>query len=116
MRKSWYLVLLLLLSMGMASVETLSALKGFETESSTQLLWSITFLVLTIFWVMEDLKVNDFEKPFEFGFLLYILWPITFPWYLISTRGIDGIIFFVGFVSIYLGPWLSGLLAYVYFT
>ena len=102
--------------MGMAAVEILSALKGFEAESSTHLLWSITFLILTIFWVIEDSKMNNFEQPFEFCFLLYILWPVTFPWYLISTRGADGIIFFVGFISIYFGPWLSGLVAYVYFT
>ncbi len=101
--------------MGMAGVEILSALKGFEVESSTHLLWCLTFLVLTIFWVIEDSKKIKFEQPFEFDFLLYILWPLTFPWYLISTRGADGILIFVGFISIYFGPWLSGVVTYVYF-
>ena len=115
MTKSIYLTLLLLFSAGMASVEIITGLKGYETEAKTQILWSLTFIVLTIFWLKEDAKINKFDIPFDMDFLLYLLWPITLPWYLISTRGADGIILFIGFLFLYIGPWLSGLVAYAYF-
>ena len=116
MNKNWYLAILLLFATGMSVIEVIAGIKGYEAETSTQLLWGITFFVLTICWVKEDAKIKNYQLPFDFGFLLYVLWPITFPWYLISTRGADGIILFMGFVLIYLGPWLNGLVAYVYST
>jgi len=114
MHKIWYLVLLFVLTLGMTFVEVLSVLKGYEVQNSTVFLWKSSFLILTILWVKEDLKTNDFKQPFEFGFLLYILWPITFPWYLISTRKVKGSFLFLGFVLIFFFPWLSALITYVY--
>lgn len=114
MNKAWYLVLLLILTLGMTFVEVLSVLKSYEVQNSTVFLWKISFFILTILWVKEDLKTKDFEQPFEFSFLLYILWPITFPWYLVSTRNIKGFVLFLGFLLIFFFPWLSALISYAY--
>ena len=114
MNKAWYLVLLLILTLGMTFVEVLSVLKSYEVQNSTVFLWKISFFILTILWVKEDLKTKDFEQPFEFSFLLYILWPITFPWYLVSTRNFKGFVLFLGFLLIFFFPWLSALISYAY--
>ena len=56
MHKIWYLVLLFVLTLGMTFVEVLSVLKGYEVQNSTVLLWKISFFILTILWVKEDLN------------------------------------------------------------
>lgn len=69
-----------------------------------------------ILWVYCDAGRSDFEKPFDFGFLVYIFWPVALPWYLVSTRGVEGVLIFLGFIALWIGPWLMGLVAYVYFS
>ena len=112
--KHWYLLTLLFLVAGMSTVEIYAGLKGFEADTGTQLLWAFSSIFLVCFWVRSDAAENKFESPFELGFLIYILWPITIPWYLIATRGTDGIIMAIGFFSILFVPWLLGSVAYLY--
>ena len=110
------MVAFIILGTGMGIVEVISGLKEVEASDSTHVLWSIIFFVLVALWVREDSNRDGFDKPFDLGFLIYILWPITLPWYLISTRGADGIFMFLGIVLLFIGPWLAGIVAYVYFT
>ena len=116
MNKSVYLVVLLVLAIVMTLVECLAAIKGEEVSNGTHLLWCIISLALTAFWAMEDSKTSQFEKPFDFGFLIYMFWPVLFPWYLYKTRQVEGLIMFLGILGLLFGPWLGGLVAYVYFT
>lgn len=114
--KNWHLLTLIIITTGMGFIEVVSGVKGYQVSSSTYMLWSFSFLFLVAFWVTADSKKGNFEAPFELGFLIYILFPITLPWYLISTRGVDGILMFFGFILFYFGPWLAGVVAYVYLS
>lgn len=116
MSKSLYLYALLVLAVGMAVVEIVAGLDGVEASSGTQLLYGIIVLVLTALWASEDSKHTGFDKPFEFGFLIYIFWPVLLPWYLYSTRKADGLVMFLGILAIFLGPWLIGTAIYVYYA
>lgn len=87
---------------------------GEVVSDETQMLWSFIFIVLSIMWAVEDTKNNKFEKPFNFGFLMYVFWPIFFPYYLWVTRRTDAIPMCSGFIFIWVGPWLMGLISYVY--
>ncbi len=100
----------------MGAIEVLLNLQGKVASGSTQSLWGLVFVVLSIMWVYADSKAHHVHKPFEFGFVAYALWPIAFPWYLVSTRNAEGIILFLGFLLLWLGPWLAGTVAYVYFS
>lgn len=91
-------------------------LKNEVASDSTQTLWGLAFIVLTIMWAYADSIPRKFHKPYEFGFLAYVLWPLAFPWYLLSSRGLEGLVLLFGFISIWLGPWMAGLIAYAYFT
>lgn len=97
-------------------VEVLAVLKGSEVSSSTYSLWSIVFILLTVCWVDQDSRFGDFDRPFELGFLILVFWPVTLPWYLLSTRGSEGVLTILGLVTLYVGPWVAGLVTYVYFT
>ena len=105
---------LILLAIGMGAVEVFLNSSGEVVSDSTQSLWGLIFLVMTIVWAMADADTNEFEKPFDFGFLMYIFWPVALPYYLVSTRGIEGVVLFLGLISIWLGPWLAGLVVYTY--
>ena len=114
--KDLYIYPLIALSICMGIIEVLMNLQGKEVSESTQLVWGIVFVMLSILWAYYDADRIDFEKPLDFGFLVYVFWPVAFPWYLVKTRGVDGVLVFFGFILIWLGPWLAGLVAYVYFT
>jgi len=99
----------------MTYVEIILNAKGETVSNTTQTLWAGIFIIMSIIWAVADAETNSFEKPFDFDFLMYIFWPVALPYYLISTRGLEGIILFFGFINILLGPWLAGLVAYTYF-
>ncbi len=113
-KKSLLIIVLLLLFLGMGGVEIIMNRQGESVSDATQSVWAFIFLVLSILWTIEDSKLTRFDKPVDFDFLMYIFWPIAFPYYLISTRGVEGITLFLGFLAIWCGPWLAGLVAYVY--
>ncbi|PCJ28212.1 MAG: hypothetical protein COA96_01510 [SAR86 cluster bacterium] len=110
------LLLLIFLSLCMGVLEVLLNLQEEVLSGSTQALWSFTFVLLTILWAYYDAKKADIETPFDFGFILYIFWPVVLPWYLYRTRGIEGILMFFGLISLWVGPWLAGVVAYYYFS
>ena len=98
----------------MGVLEVAANLKGEILSESTQRLWSIVFVILSIIWAYNDSTTKKFHKPFDFSFIAYILWPVVFPWYLISTRGIEGVVIFLGFLLLWSGPWFAGLVVYAY--
>ena len=110
------IIILLIMSFSLCVLEFLLNLQGEEISASTDTTWAVIFFITTIFWAYYDADRDDFEKPFDFGFFIYVFWYIALPWYLIKTRGLEGILVFIGFITIWLAPWLSGLIAYVYFT
>jgi len=114
--KNLYIYALVVLSICLGIIEVLLNLQGKEVSESTQSIWGVVFFLLSILWAYYDADRSDFEKPFDFGFLVYVFWPVAFPWYLVKTRGAEGMLLFIGFISIWLGPWVAGLVAYVYFT
>ncbi len=115
-KQDLYLLGLIVMSGCMTILEVLMNLKEQVVSDSTQAVWGTVFLVASILWAYYDADREDFEKPFDFGLFIYIFWPVAFPWYLVKTRGAEGALIFLGFISIWLGPWLAGLVAYVYYT
>lgn len=108
--------ILLLLFLCMSALEIIVNLQGETVSDTTQSIWGFVFIILSILWAYADSKQKSFHKPYEFGFLAYALWPIVFPWYLIATRGIEGFVLFLGFLLLWLGPWLLGCIVYIYFN
>ena len=82
---------MLVLAVGMTLVEVVAALRNVYFPTNTQLLWGLFSILLSAAWATADARGRKFETPFEFGFLVYIFWPIVLPWYLIATRGLDGL-------------------------
>jgi len=114
--KNLYVYTLIGLAVCMGTVEVLLNLQDKVVSDSTQTIWGFVCLVLTILWAYFDADRPDFEKPYDFGLFAYVFWPIALPWYLFTTRGVEGLVVYFGFMSLWLGPWIAGLIAYTYFT
>ena len=83
-------------------------------SDSTDTLWYLIFSVIVAVWVNKEPEKVKFEAPFEFGAFVYFAWPLILPYYLVKTRGYEGVLVFIGFLGLYLMPFLSGLVAFVY--
>ena len=112
-KKYSYIVVLVALSIGMTIDQYLMNSKGYSVSALTDTLWMFVFMVLTVLWAVNDSKLNKFDAPFDFDFLMYILWPVAFPYYLVKTRRIMGIVIFIGFVALYLVPEIVGVFTYM---
>ncbi len=101
-----------MLALLVAAVQMILGAQGEGSSAATFRLWGFAFVVLTIMWASSDARERQYHKPFEFGFIAYILWPIVFPWYLVSTRGIRGLWVFLWFVLLWLVPSLIGFMPF----
>jgi hypothetical protein len=43
-----------------------------------------------VFWLQQDAKANKIGVVTDFGFFVYLTWPILMPWYVFKTRGKAG--------------------------
>ena len=112
----YIIIVLFLLCFAVAFVEVTLNLKEQEISGSTELAWTFIFVVLVGMWVQRDSAGKKFDKPFDFGFFLYLFLPILLPYYLVRTRGVEGLVTFLGFAAIYYLPFFAGLVAYVYYA
>ena len=114
-KSSLVLTCLILLSIVLGFADIVSQYMDRTISDKTYTLWHLIFFVLTAFWVKLDAGERAKAEPFEFGFLVYIFWPVVFPYYLIQTRKLEGLILLLGFIATLYLPWVSGLVTYVYF-
>lgn len=108
-----YLLAMVVGSLLVATVEVLAYWRGVELSSPIVDAWPLIFLVLLVLWVVEDSKAQPgIEKPFEFGFLVFI-WAIPYlPYYLWRTRRLKGIWMLAGLVLLYFLGFLGQLAVY----
>ena len=109
------IITLLLMTIGMSYVEFQMNLEGEELSGRTWSLWAFINVILVGTWVLYDSRSSDFEKPFDFGLFLYLFLPFLLVYYLVRSRGHEGLVTYIGFISIYLLPEFIGLISYAYF-
>ncbi|MFT4520793.1 MAG: hypothetical protein ACI9JM_003201 [Halioglobus sp.] len=107
---------LLVLSALMTYAEVTLNIKQQAVSNSTHIIWAFFYLVLVGTWLIRDNKSGNFEKAFDFSFYLYLFLPALLPYYLFRTRGMEGLVTYLGFVAIYWIPYSLGLLTAVYFS
>jgi hypothetical protein len=86
---------------------------GVEAERLS-LAWAIIFSLLVAMWIDADSRGNSkVYRPYDFGFLMYLVWPLYLPYYLIRTRGTWGVAWLIGFVALYLLSWAFRLVIWL---
>jgi hypothetical protein len=109
-RANIYLATLVVGSALVAAYEAFVYSRGLEPASPAAAAWPAVFMVLLVLWVVEDSKSYPaVYKPFEYGFLVLVLWLPYLPYYLWRTRGAFGLLLLAGFVVLYLLGFLASL-------
>jgi len=108
-------VLLILIALSIVVGVYEAALFGFGRAAgpSFQVVWSLIFLCLLIYWLELDAKERHISRPYEFGFLLLLFWLPYLPYYLVRTRRIRGIFWLLGFVLLFFLGYFLQWLVYV---
>jgi len=112
---SLFLASLIAFSIFMSVANIFAQVNGKVLSDGTVTLWGLIFILLSILWATNDAKERSYQRPFDFDFLVYIFWPVAFPWYLVMTRGLKGVLMFFGFLLIFVAPTFVGLLPYFYY-
>lgn len=99
-----------------SAVETVAALEGQITSAHLHFSWSVAYALFIALWAANDEKIEDLYTSYEYLYVALLLWPIFLPYYLIKTRGMDGVLMFAGILGIYLLPFLCRLVAGAYFA
>lgn len=110
---STYLAGLVAGSVLVAAYETLAYWRDVESTSEVAAAWPVVFLLLLVLWIIEDSKAFPaIQKPFEYGFLVFMLALPYLPYYLWRTRRAYGLLMLVGFVALYGLGYLAQLVIY----
>lgn len=79
-------------------------------------LWMISFALVLAIWVNEDEKRRTNGSPCRYAYLVFLFWPLVLPCHLVRSRGVEGLVLFLGFVAIYIMPFFVGLVIWTYFV
>jgi hypothetical protein len=112
-RSTTYLVGLIAGSMLVATYEALAYWRDADPTSSVAAVWPVVFLLLLVLWVVEDSRAYpSIQKPFEYGFLVFMLALPYLPYYLWRTRRFQGLLLLAAFVTLYFLGYLAQLAIY----
>ena len=112
-----YIVLSLLLASILYSLVTaVAAINEQNTSAGSDFLWSLFFALAVAFWTSNDAKSRDLYRPYEYSFFVFLFWPFVLPYHLTRTRGSEGFLLFMGFMSLNLLPYCCGLVVWAYFS
>jgi hypothetical protein len=96
------LLFLCALSLQVALLQAITYSLGYELGGYALALWGTLFPLLLAWWVAEDSRGRrGIYRPFEFGWLVYLILPIYLPYYLYRTRGAAGALVLLGFIVLF---------------
>src|SRR5436190_22444026 len=64
-------------------------------------------------WLRTDSRRRGVLAVYDLGFFLYLAWPLIMPYYLVRTRGARGLLIMLGFVAVYIGAAIIGIVVSV---
>ena len=85
---------------------------GFQTDAPgafTVFSW-VALLWIVGWWLRADSRKRGVAWVHDMGLFLMMAWPFIMPYYLIKSRGARGLLNILGFVGVYLGAAIIGIL------
>lgn len=90
-----------------------SLILGIREISPTELFpgfWMFLVALMAALWCDADRYSRNW--PYEFGYFVFLFWPVVLPYYLVKTRKINGFFMFVGFLCLVIAPDIIWLICY----
>ena len=113
---NYILITIMLLSTAYSYVHVAYSLAESDVPARTEALWLLVFALLVAMWIVKEPHQTDKSPVSGLGMIAFIAWPIVLPYHLVKTRGVEGLVQFLGFLALQFLPFFCGLFAYVYFT
>jgi hypothetical protein len=83
---------------------------GIPENENIFLVYWFAFSACLSAWVYADMRFRGISIYFDQGFLIYLAWPITFPYYLFKSRGFrNGCFTLLVFIGFYLFIFISAI-------
>lgn len=99
----------MLLAVGMISVSALASADtvlctaaGLEPSRAVEFLWTWSLSLLVVWWVRHDYYRSRYWPCFEYETFMFAGWLLLLPHYLVRTRGVRGLLIFLGFMGLLL--------------
>ena len=112
--KTTFILVLLISSLVLTIYGAVLGFRAFDISNNLNASWNIVFAITIAYWAHSDAIDKNELWGFDWPFYAFMFWPIVIPYYLCKTRGIDGLVQFLGVLTIYFGPFLGNLIAYFY--
>jgi hypothetical protein len=111
---SWVPLLLLSIGVGFFLAAYVVSRSAVAQMAATVLVYVLPLFI--IFWVLQDARQRRCVPCFDFGFLLFMAFPLSVVWYLFWTRGWKGLALLAAFVGLFLVPWMFAIFVFVVAT
>ena len=112
--QSWIVLALFALSVLYSMLAVYVVIKGGAVSGRTGILWVIVFALLVALWTKNDKDKDREQKPYEYSFFVFLFWPIVLPYHLIRSRGIEGLLMFLGFLAMHELPSVVATMTWAY--
>lgn len=87
---------------------------GLEPPAFFTLTYTLGFLWIIGWWLRTDSSKTGVRWVYDMGLFLYVAWPFVLPYYLIKSRGAKGLLVILGFVGVYIGATVIGMMLYLF--
>jgi hypothetical protein len=77
---------------------------GMAPSPRFDVVTSLCWAFLLVYWMVADARRRLHVPCFDFGFLCYVLLPLSIPWYCFWSRGWRGALIFLVLLAIFLAP------------
>src|SRR5260221_13151314 len=73
------------------------------------LIYAVGILWAVGWWLRTDSRRRGVLSVYDLGLFLYLAWPVVMSYYLVKTRGAKGLLVILGFVAVYVGAAIVGM-------
>ncbi len=106
----WLIGGLISLSAVNAVLGAVATSRGITLSESTEMLWYFVFSIVIGVWLKNDMFERDRSARANYSqLLIFLIWPLLLPIHLVKSRGIEGLVLFVGFLGTYIAPYFAQL-------
>ena|SRR5437763_1469689 len=78
------------------------AARGAEISPIMRILAYLGFPTLMTYWLRKDGRINETWSVWDFGFFIYMAWPIVVPYHLVRTRRLRGLLPIAAFLGTFI--------------
>ena len=101
-RKTWWLVGYIAVCLVLAVYQVVLHLHHAQGSRDAELLATTVAALFLVLWIDADSRGRpEIYRPFEYGYLVLLLWLPYLPYYLWRTRKVRGLFEFAGLVLLF---------------